>query len=121
MADWFSSLPAFATGESDLAARGSPAAVVFVWAAWDPVCRVLDKKLCSVQSDYPALQFFAMNLDQEQNWPLAIKWGVQDTRALVCLIGGDFHELVVIQDLDAPAKAELADRNKLVGEQKKTK
>ena len=90
--------------------------VVFVWAAWDPVCRMLDAKLHSVQSDYPHLRFYAMDLDYDQNWPFARAWGVQDTRALVCLLGGSLHEVIVIQDLNAPAKAKLSAWNGLAEE-----
>lgn len=120
MLDWSPSLPAFASENLSAAVASSRAAVVFVWAAWDPVCQLLDRKLHSAQSDYPNLHFAAMNLDQEQFWPLALEWGVQDTRALACFVGGRLHELVIIQDLEALAKAKLSDWNKFVEEQKET-
>lgn len=95
-------------------------AVVFVWAAWDPVCQTLDAKLHSVQSDYSNLRFCAMDLDYDQNWPLAAKWAILDTRALVCLVSGSLHEITVSQDLNAPTKAKLSAWNRLAEERKET-
>ena len=120
MVDWSSSLPAFGANPSQVVLSGR-VSVVLIWAAWDPVCQVLDTKLHAAQGDHPNLQFSAMNLDQSQNWPLAMKWGVHDTRALVCLFSGSLHELAVVQGRDVSAKAKLADWNKLAEEQKETR
>lgn len=121
MVNWSASLPTFDAENVSHRAQACPVTIVFVWAAWDPVCQMLDRKLYLAQSDYPHSHFFAMNLDQSQNWPLARKWGVQDTRVLACLFSGSLHELAVIQGRDVSAKAKLADWNKLAEKQKETR
>lgn len=108
MTDWSPSLRVFDTDKFSRAVSGSLPTVVFIRAAWDPVCHLLETKLRQARNDYLGLHFYAMNLDDPENWPLAIKWGVKDTRTLVCLLDGNFHELVVIQSLDAPAKSKLS-------------
>ncbi len=110
-----SSLPAFGTSLHN--ADSNTSAVVFVWAAWDPVCAKLETALRQAQSDYPSLRLFGLDLDDGQNWPIARAWGVQDTRTLVCLVKGGFRELIILQSLDAPTKATLSAWNQLAEEQ----
>ena len=101
-------------------AAQNQSAVVFVWAVWDPVCQQLEGALRQAQSDYPNLHFFGLNLDDRENRPFARTWGVEDTRTLVCLVKGRFHELIIAQNLDAPTKAKLSAWNQLAKEQKET-
>ena len=113
MSSWSPSLPAVSAESLSQVSEGGPLAVVLLWAIWDPACRRLDTWLQQAAADYPNLHFYAMDLDQEQNWPTAKEWGITDTRTLVCLLNGVFHALLTGAGPEPRLRAKLAEWNNL--------
>ncbi len=113
MSPWFPSLPAINAESFRQAAESDPAAVILLWAIWDPTSRSLDTWLREAREDYTNLRFYAMDLDQEQNWPLAREWHIMTTPSLVCLRNGSFHELLVGRRPEPQMRAKLSGWNSL--------
>lgn len=113
MSPWFPSLPAINAESFRQTAESDPAAVILLWAIWDPTSRSLDTWLRQAQEGYINLHFYAMDLDQEQNWPLARKSGIMTTPSLVCLFSGVFHEMLAGRKPEPQMRANLSDWNNL--------
>ena len=113
MSAWSPSLPVINAENFCQAAESAPTVVILLWAIWDPTSRSLDGWLQRVGEDYTTLRFYAMDLDREQNWPLAMKWGIMTTPSLVCLLSGGFHELLAGLRPEPQMRAKLSDWNNL--------
>ncbi len=110
MSLWSPTLPAISA--KDLSqTSGTGSIVVLLWAVWDPSSRRLDVWLTQSADDYANLIFYAMDLDLEQNWPLAKEWGIMNTPSLVCLVSGVFQELLTGGGLEPRLRAKLKEWN----------
>lgn len=96
-----------------MVAEDNPVVVLHYWASWDPTSRALGTRLRQMGDDYPNLRFYAVDIDQQQNWPLAIQWGVMTTPTLVCIFKGVFYELLVGLRSEPQLRAKLAAWNNL--------
>lgn len=94
VSSWSLSLPIINAENFSHVAESGSVVVVLLWAVWDPTSRGLDAWLQRVNEDYTNLHFYAMDLDQEPNWPLAREWGILTTPTLVCLFNGVIHEVL---------------------------
>ena len=112
MPSWSPTLPAI-SAEDFSQTSGTGSVVVLLWAVWDPTSRNLDARLAQAADDYPNLHFYAMDLEQEQNWPLAREWGIVSTPSLVCLFKGVFQELLYGSKPEPQLRAKLEDWNRL--------
>lgn len=95
MSSWSPSLPVINAENLVQLVETDPTVIILLWAVWDPTSRSLDAWLQRASAGYPNLRFYAMDLDQEQNWPFAAKCGIMTTPTLVCLFNGVLHELLV--------------------------
>lgn len=109
MSSWSPSLPVINANNISQTAERASVVVILLWAVWDPTSRRLDGWLQRVTEDYTSLRFYAMDLDREQNWPLAREWGILTTPTLVCLLNGVFHELLVGLRPEPQMRAKLKD------------
>ena len=107
------SLPAINAANFSQAAESNTAVVFLLWAVWDPTSRSLDARLQRVNEDYANLRFYAMDLDQEQNWPLARECGIMTTPTLVCVFHGVFHEMQVGLGPELRMRAKLSEWSSL--------
>jgi len=113
MEPYLPSLPIINVANFSQAAESNTAVVLLLWAIWDPASRSLDGWLRQAGQDYTNLRFYAMDLDREQNRPLAIKWGIMTTPTLVCLLNGVFHQLLAGRRPEPHLRAKLSDWNSL--------
>jgi len=113
MEPYLPSLPIINAANFSQAAESNTAVVLLLWAVWDPTSRSPDAWLQRVNEDYTNLRFYAMDLDEEQNWPLAREWGIMTTPTLVCLFNGVFHELLAGRRSEPHLRANLSDWNSL--------
>ena len=113
METYFPSLPVIDAESFNQAAGSGCVVVILLWAVWDPTSRNLDARLRQIRDGYINLRFYAMDLDQEQNWPLAREWGVMTTPTLVCIFNGVFHEMRAGLGPELHMSAKLSEWNSL--------
>ncbi len=113
METYVPSLPVIEAESFSQAAGSGCVIVILLWAVWDPTSRSLDARLQRMREGHTSLRFYAMDLDQEQNWPLAREWDVLTTPTLVCIFNGFLHELLVGFRSEPQMKAKLTEWNSL--------
>ena len=117
MSSWSPSLPIIHAENISQATGYDSVVVILLWAPWDPTSRSLDAWLKQAGAGYTNLHFSVMDLDQEQNWPLAREWGILNTPTLVCLFNGVFHERIVGRMPEPQMRAKRSDWARLSDEQ----
>jgi len=109
------SLPVIDAKSFNPTIQSTPAVVIQAWVSWDPVSRRLDAWLRQARESYEHLHFYAMDIDQEQNWPFAAKWAIATTPTLICIFKGAFHEMQVGLRPEPQMSAKLSEWNSLGG------
>ena len=89
--------------------------VILAWVFWDPAGRRFDLWLRQACDSYKNLHFYAMDIDQEQNWPFAVEWGMMTTPTLICIFNSVFHEKQVGLGPEPQISAKLSEWNSLGG------
>jgi len=112
----FPSLPIIDVESFTQAAESGSVVVILLWTLWAPTSRSLDASLQQTGEGRTNLRFYAMDLDQEQNWPLAREWGVMTTPTLVCLFNGVLHGKQVGLRPELQMRAKLTEWNRLSDE-----
>lgn len=114
MAQWFPLTPAIHADEFAQMSKDAPLIVLLFWAPWDPNSRDLDSRLLGVSIAFPNIRFYAVDLNDKGNWPLAVEWDIVTTPTLVCLMNGVLHERWVGLRTEAQLAAKLSEWQGLV-------
>ena len=109
------SLPTVDAESFNQTVQGHPIVVIQAWVSWDPASRRLDARLRQARDSYTNLHFYAMDIDQEQNWPFASKWTIATTPTLICIFNGAFYEMQVGMRPEPQMSAKLSEWNSLGG------
>ena len=113
MLSWSPALPVINADNFSQAAGSGSAVVILLWAIWDPTSRSLDARLQQIREGCTNLRFYAMDLNQEQNWPLAREWGVVTTPTLVCFLDGVLYEKQMGLGPESQTTVKLSEWNSL--------
>ena len=90
---WSPLSPAITAEELPQALAMNSVVVLHFWAIWDGNDRVMDATIQAVRPHYAdRIAFYAMDLDQEINWPLLRQWRVLSIPAIACFIEGRWLE-----------------------------
>ncbi len=109
------SLPVIDAGSFNPTIESNPTVVIQARVSWDPANRRLDAWLRQARDSYTDLHFYAMDIDQEQNWPFAARWAIATTPTLICILNGVFYEKHVGLGPEPQIKAKLSEWNSLGG------
>lgn len=109
------SLSVIDAGSFDQTIQSASIVVIQAWVSWDPASRRLDAWLRQACDSYTNLHFSAMDIDQEQNWPFAVRWEITTTPVLICIFNGVFHEKQAGLRPEPQRSAKLSEWNSLGG------
>ena len=109
----FPSLPVINAESFSRLVESDAIVVVQAWVSWDPASRRIDAWLRQARDGYTSLRFYAMDIDQEQNWPFAVEWAITTTPTLVCIFNSVLHGKQVGLRPEPQMMAKLSEWNSL--------
>lgn len=93
---WQPSTPAIEIAALDEVMAQHPIIVLHGWAIWNGLDREMDKMLAELRPEYAdRIEFYSINMDDNQYWTATKEWEVDTLPALVCLVDGQWFETLV--------------------------
>ena len=92
-ASWSPLSPAITAAELPQALAAHSVVVAHFWAVWNGHDRRMDATIQAVRPHYAdRIAFYAMDFDQESNWPLLRQYQIMSIPAIACFIHGTWLE-----------------------------